>query len=74
VEWVPYVAAVNGAWPLLLAGWCEVRVLQCPSKRGMSSLCCPRAFSVCWVGEVSTQYLISIKCVSRCLAVCLLVS
>ena len=23
------------------------------------------AFSACWVGEESTQYLISIKCVSR---------
>jgi len=32
-------------------------VLRCPSKQGISSLCCSRAFSACWVGEVSTQYL-----------------
>jgi len=37
------------------------RVLRCPSKRGISNMCCSRAFSACWIGEVSTQYLILIK-------------
>ena len=32
----------------------------CPSKRGISSLCCSHAFSACWIGEVSTQYPIQI--------------
>jgi hypothetical protein len=42
------------------------RVLRCPSKRGISSLCCSCAFSACWVGEVSAQYLISIRCLLFC--------
>ena len=52
------------------------RVIRCPSKRGTNSLCCscassvcwslyfPCAFSACWIGDVSTQYLISIRCIS----------
>jgi hypothetical protein len=39
------------------------RVLRCLSKRGISSLCCYRAFSACW--EVSTQYLSLIRCISH---------
>jgi len=34
------------------------RALRCPSKRGISGICCSRAFSACWVGEVYTQYFI----------------
>jgi hypothetical protein len=42
------------------------RVSRCSSKRGTSSSRCSRAFSICWVGEVSTiQYLISINCISH---------
>jgi len=41
------------------------RFLRCPSKRGINSFCCSRAFSACWVKEVSAQYLISIRCISR---------
>ena len=46
------------------------RALRRPSKRGIRSLCVSRAFFACRVGEVSTQYIISIEC----LVVCLLVS
>ena len=60
MEWVPCVAAADGA-PCRMV----LRVLRCPNKRNTSSLCCFRAFSACWVGEVSTQCLISIKCMSR---------
>jgi len=28
--------------------------MRCTSKRCISNLCCSRAFSACWVGEVST--------------------
>jgi hypothetical protein len=30
---------------LLLAGWCMWRDLRCPSKPGISNLCCSRVFS-----------------------------
>ena len=50
--------------------WMVWRVLQCTSKRGISSLCCSRSFSACWVGEVSMQYLISMKSIS-CLFYCM---
>ena len=40
------------------------RVMRCPSKRGISSLCCSRACSACWVGEAS-RHLILIWCISR---------
>ena len=41
------------------------RVLRCPSKWGISSLCCSCDFPACWVGDVSTQYLDMMRCISR---------
>jgi len=42
-----------------------VSLCGCCKWRGISSLCCSRVFSACWIGEVSSQYLILIKCISR---------
>ena len=58
---------------LLLAGWCEgfcgVRVSE--ALEIVRSLCCSRAISACWVGEVSTPYSISIDVHRFCLIICL---
>ena len=35
--------------------WTGWRVFRCPSKRGVSSLCCSCAFSACWIGEGVTR-------------------
>jgi len=43
-----------------------VEGFECLSKRGICSLCYSRAFSACWVGEVSTRYLIPIRCILFC--------
>jgi hypothetical protein len=51
---------------LLLAGWCEgfcgVQVSEALAAFKLKFSCPSLA---CWVGEVSTQYLISIRCISR---------
>jgi len=41
------------------------RVLRGPSKQGINGLCCSCACFACWVGEVPTQYSISIRHISR---------
>lgn len=57
------VAAVARLRLLFLVELCEGIVVRCWSKQSNSrSLCCPRAFSACWVELLSTQYLISIAC------------
>jgi hypothetical protein len=59
--WVPCVADVNGAYYSYTDNM-EGFIVWCHNKRGIISLCFPCAFSVCWVEEVSTPYLISISC------------
>jgi len=65
----PRLCSGFGRWllstVLVAPGRLVQRALRCPSKQCNSSLCCSCAFSACWVGGVSTQYLISVTCISH---------